>query len=85
MLAPERRSPLAAARSNEKAARESPAEISSCGRRRIRRKSPRANLFYILAYVLPDEPNQFFVLTQKQTTRLIKQELARLGRRMIIR
>jgi hypothetical protein len=35
----------------------------------LKRKSPRANLFYILAYVPPDEPNQFFVMTQQQATR----------------
>jgi len=34
----------------------------------LKRKSPRANLCYILAYVPPDEPNQFFVMTQQQAT-----------------
>lgn len=46
----------------------------------IKRKPARKNLFYILAYVPTDEPNQFFVMTQQQVMRLIKDELARLKR-----
>jgi hypothetical protein len=46
----------------------------------IKRKSPRANLFYILAYVPPDEPNQFFVMKQEQVTQHILRGLKRLGR-----
>lgn len=43
-------------------------------------KPARDNLFYILAYVPPDKPNRFFVLTQEQANTLIRQELARLDR-----
>ena len=46
----------------------------------IKRKPARANLFYILAYVPAGEPNEFFVLTQSESNRLIKRELKRLGR-----
>ena len=46
----------------------------------IKRKSQRANLFYILAYVPADEPNQFFIMTQTQATQLIQDELERLKR-----
>ncbi|GGG66050.1 hypothetical protein [Edaphobacter dinghuensis] len=46
----------------------------------IKRKLPRANLFYILAYVPTGEPNQFFVMTQPDATKLIESELNRLKR-----
>lgn len=46
----------------------------------IRRKPIRTNLFYILAYVPNDEPNQFFIMKQQQITRCIKSELRRLNR-----
>ena len=46
----------------------------------IKRKAQRANLFYILAFVPSNEPNQFFVLTQQQVARLIRDELKRLKR-----
>jgi hypothetical protein len=46
----------------------------------IKRKPQRDNLFYVLAYVPADEPNQFFVMTQQQTTQLIRNELNRLKR-----
>jgi hypothetical protein len=46
----------------------------------IKRKPQRDNLFYVLAYVPADEPNQFFVMTQQQTTQLIQNELNRLKR-----
>jgi len=46
----------------------------------VRRKAPREDLFYVLAYVPNAEPNQFFVLSQKQVSALIRQELKRLGR-----
>jgi hypothetical protein len=46
----------------------------------IKRKPPRANLFYVLVYVPAGEPNQYFVMTQRQTTRLIEAELRRLKR-----
>src|SRR5438477_10252236 len=32
----------------------------------IKRKEKRSNLFYILAYVPEDEPNQFFIMSQAQ-------------------
>jgi hypothetical protein len=46
----------------------------------ISRKANRADLFYILAYVPDNEPNQFFILTQQQIRRYIDAELKRLGR-----
>jgi hypothetical protein len=46
----------------------------------IKRKPSRKNLFYILAYVPAGEPNQFFVLTQPDVTKLIEDELNRLKR-----
>lgn len=46
----------------------------------VRAKAPRANLFYVLAYVPTGEPNQFFVLTQGEVEDLITAELERLGR-----
>jgi hypothetical protein len=46
----------------------------------IKRKDVRPDLFYILAYVPDDEPNQFFVLTQAQVHTYIDHELRRLRR-----
>ena len=46
----------------------------------VTRKPARTNLFYILAYVPTDEPNQFFVMTQQRTNYLIEAELTRLKR-----
>jgi hypothetical protein len=46
----------------------------------IRRKLERVNLFYILAYVPTDKPNQFFIMTQQQATQLILGEITRLKR-----
>jgi hypothetical protein len=46
----------------------------------IKRKSQRDNLFYVLAYVPADEPNQFFIMTQQHATQLIQTELSRLKR-----
>lgn len=46
----------------------------------IKRKPERGNLFYILAYVPMDEPNQFFIMTQTQVMQLIQDELTRLKR-----
>ena len=46
----------------------------------IKRKPPMSNLFYILAYVPANEPNQFFVLTQQQVAQHIKDVLVRLKR-----
>jgi hypothetical protein len=46
----------------------------------IKRKEVREQLFYVLAYVPPEFPNQFFVLTQQQIEEFIRGELKRLGR-----
>jgi hypothetical protein len=46
----------------------------------IKRKTLRAELFYVLAYVPADLPNEFFVLTQEQAHELINSELTRLNR-----
>ena len=46
----------------------------------VKRKPERENLFYVLAYVPTGEPNQFFVMTQQQTNKLIQDELIRLKR-----
>lgn len=46
----------------------------------IKRKAVRKNLFYILAYVPTDEPNQFFVLPQQRAIECIQNELTRLKR-----
>jgi hypothetical protein len=46
----------------------------------IKRKPVRAKLFYVLAFVPAEGPNQFFVLNQQQVTSLIQAELKRLGR-----
>ena len=46
----------------------------------IKQKPKRANLFYVLAYVPANEPNQFFIMTQRQATQLIQNELNRLKR-----
>jgi hypothetical protein len=46
----------------------------------VKRKAPRANLFYILAYVPTAEPNQFFIMSQEDVSAAIRDELQRLGR-----
>ena len=46
----------------------------------IKRKDPRENTYYILAFVPPDAPNRFFVLKQDAANALIASELRRLGR-----
>ncbi len=46
----------------------------------IKRKSRRANLFYVLAYVPAGEANQFFIMSQLQATQFIQDELSRLKR-----
>jgi hypothetical protein len=46
----------------------------------IKRKTPRAALFYVLAYVPTDAPNEFFVLRQQDADALIAAELKRLNR-----
>jgi len=46
----------------------------------VKRKPVNADLFYALALVPPDAPNQFFVLGQKDVSALIRFELKRLKR-----
>jgi hypothetical protein len=46
----------------------------------IKRKAARAALFYVLAYVPPGAPNEFFVLRQQDADALIAAELKRLKR-----
>jgi hypothetical protein len=46
----------------------------------ISRKPLRAELFYVLAYVPDDAPNEFFILTQELVDHYIDVELHRLGR-----
>jgi hypothetical protein len=46
----------------------------------ISRKSAREDLFYVLAYVPEDAPNEFFILTQSQVNHYLDAELKRLGR-----
>lgn len=46
----------------------------------IKEKPASKQLFYILAFVPDDEPNQFFILPQAIVNRLIRSELTRLGR-----
>ena len=41
----------------------------------IKRKAPRAMLFYVLAFVPDNAPNEFFVLRQQDTDALIAAEL----------
>jgi hypothetical protein len=46
----------------------------------LKRKAVRANLYYVLAFVPADAPNEFFILTQQQAYQLIEAELKRLKR-----
>jgi hypothetical protein len=46
----------------------------------MKRKAPRAMLFYVLAYVPANASNEFFVLRQQDTDALIAAELKRLNR-----
>ena len=46
----------------------------------IKRKPSTAKLFYVLAFVPAEGPNQFFVMNQHEVTSLIETELKRLGR-----
>lgn len=46
----------------------------------VKRKPKRDRLFYILAYVPDDGPNEFFILAQGLVTDYIKRELKRLRR-----
>lgn len=46
----------------------------------IRRKEQRDDLYIIFAFVPDNEPNQFFVMSQQQANKLVKDELIRLRR-----
>jgi hypothetical protein len=46
----------------------------------IKRKSERKDLYYVLAYVPREESNRFFIMTQQQTTQLIKANLSKRGK-----
>ena len=46
----------------------------------VKRKAPRDNLFYVLAYVPADETNRFFVMTQSEADQSVRDELTRLER-----
>lgn len=46
----------------------------------LKRKEVRANLFYVLAFVPQDAPNEYFVLSQQQANQLVEEELRRLNR-----
>jgi hypothetical protein len=46
----------------------------------LKRKPKRDNLFYVLAYVPTEEPNQFFVMSQQQANQFVEDELKRLNR-----
>jgi hypothetical protein len=46
----------------------------------IKRKPARATLFYVLAFVPANAPNEFFVLKQQDVDALIAAELKRLNR-----
>jgi hypothetical protein len=46
----------------------------------IQRKESHNNLFYILAYVPDDKPNQFFILKQKDVHAYIELQLERLNK-----
>ena len=45
----------------------------------VKCKAPRAKLFYVLAYVPTNAPNEFFVLKQQDVDALITSELKRLN------
>ena len=46
----------------------------------VKQKPARANLFYVLAYVPPEQTNEFFVLSQADVNKLIVSELQRFNR-----
>lgn len=46
----------------------------------IKRKPVRKNLFYILAFVPTNQPNRYFILSQRDIDRHVVSELTRLGR-----
>jgi hypothetical protein len=46
----------------------------------VKRKAPRATLFYVLAFVPTGEPNRFFIMSQAQVNQSVRDELARLKR-----
>jgi hypothetical protein len=46
----------------------------------VKPKTPRNNLFYVLAYVPTSAPNKFFVMTQNEVNESVQTELTRLKR-----
>lgn len=48
----------------------------------LKRKPTRSDLYYVLAHVPTNAPNQFFVLTQAQANQFVLDELNRLGRKV---
>ena len=45
----------------------------------IKRKAESPSLYYVLVYIPPEQPNEFFVMSQEQAHALIRAELIRLG------
>jgi len=43
----------------------------------VRQKEAQADLYYVFAYVPPNQPNEFFILTQEQVNQGIDEELQR--------
>jgi hypothetical protein len=46
----------------------------------IKRKPAQSNLYYVFAFVPDEEPNQFFVMNQRQANTIVSEELTRLRR-----
>lgn len=46
----------------------------------VKRKTPRNNLFYVLAYIPINSPNEFYVFRQVEVNRCVVSELRRLRR-----
>ncbi len=46
----------------------------------LKRKAPRENLFYVLAYVPTGQANQYFILKQSEANNIISEDLKRLKR-----
>jgi hypothetical protein len=47
----------------------------------VKRKDVRPGLYYVLAFVPSDEPNQFFILSQRQANDLVDQHFKRPSKR----
>src|SRR5262249_21345443 len=46
----------------------------------MKRQPPKDLLFYVLAFLPPDSPSEFFVMTQGEVRAAIESDLRRLGR-----